>query len=162
MPTVLCKEDERGERTREVWVPVELHLTPCKTHVSVFYDDELDGVAYPPAKGREGRLRRVSLIRVTGRAFPVEVIVTDAEYVFRDPQGRAPTGEDLPFFSGALDAGVFIGKSGAGRPFNAAARVPEPVFPLPIPDTDEGRLPQRRPPDSPRRRRLSRFPFFDF
>lgn len=163
MPTILCKEDERGERTTEVWVPRSLHLDACDAHVSVFYDDALDGVAYPPGKGREGSLRRVSLVRVPDRAFPIEVTVTDAEYVYRDPAGTLPSGEDAPFFSGSIPKGVYVGRSGEGRPFNAAARAPlaREETPPPISDTEEGVL-RRRPPTQRRRRRLPRFSFFGF
>ena len=159
MQTVLCKEDGRGNRETTVWLPSHLHLSSCGTHVSVFYDEENDGVAYPPAKGREGSLTRVSLISVPWRAFPFEITVKDAEYVFREPQGtEAPTG-DVPFFANAIPDGVYIGKSHDGRPYNAAAH--PFVIPPFLEDVEEqkteiphkGRLP-RLP-----KRRLPLLPF---
>ena len=161
MPTILCKEDARGERTTAVWLPRSAHLSSCDTHVSVFYDEENDGVAYPPAKGREGSLTRVSLISVPHRAFPFDVIVKDAEYVYRDPEGKEPPEGDLPFFALAIPEGIYIGKSHDGRPYNAAARPSFPPF-LSDVETEEERLPPKRElPRLPReKRRLPRFPFF--
>ncbi len=162
MQTVLCKEDARGCRETTVWLPFDHHLTACDTHVSVFYDKENDGVAFPPAKGREGSLTRVSLISVPWRAFPFEITVKDAEYVFREPKGaEAPTG-DVPFFADSIPDGVYIGKSHDGRPYNAAAHPPVvPPFLEGVEEKQEviprtGRIP-RLP-----KRRLPRLPFFGF
>ena len=164
-----CHLDARGDRAATVWVPRTEVLTPCDTHVCVWYDDEGGGVVYPPRKGSEGKERRVSLVRTPPRAFPFEVVVTDAEYVWRDPLGTTPLGGNTPFFSGALRAGVFIGKSHDGRPFNAASerKVPAPPErePADIGDApEEGKrsaLPKRSLPALPRRR-LPRLPFFGF
>ncbi len=165
MQTVLCNEDERGDRTAVVLLPQSTRLSSCETHVSVFYDDALDGVAYPPVKGREGSLRRVSLIHVPDRAFPVEVTVTDAEYVYRDPEGKDPPEGDEPFFAATVPEGVYIGKSHGGRPFHAAARFS--LIPPFVRDPEEERVSPvpkreaRRPrlPTLPRRA-LPRFRFF--
>ena len=154
MPTILCNEDERGERLTEVLVRADTHLGMCETHVSVFYDDEGKGVAYPPRKGWEGRLRRVSLIRVSDRAFPREVYVADAEYVYRDPLVCEAREGDVPFFAAAVHDGVYIGKSHDCRPFHAAAKVT-------VPPVQEGSTPTH-PRRAARRPRLPRFPFLGF
>ena len=161
MPTVLCKEDERGGRTTEVLLPRGTHLDACETHVSVFYDDEGEGVAYPPYKGSEGRLRRVSLIRVTDRAFPREVIVADAEYVYRDPEGRVAPEGDVPFFAAVIPKGVYIGKSHGGRPFHAAARASMPPYLSDVPE-EESPPPVKAEKRERRFPRLPRFPFLGF
>jgi hypothetical protein len=68
-------------------------------------------------------LRRVGLIRVTERAFPREVIVGDAQYVYR-PLGTVPPSSDstLPYFYNTLPHGTYVGisKTADGRQFNAA------------------------------------------
>ena len=165
MPTILCKEDARGERTTRVWLPKDLHPTSCHTHVSVFYDEERDGVAFPPAKGREGDLKRVSLISVPWRSFPCEVIVKDAEYVYREVRGtEAPIG-DVPFFADAIPKGVYIGKSHDGRPYNAAAHMPsDPTSPdIREPEPPRARIPlPRKNLRGLPRKRLPRFSFFGF
>ena len=130
MPTILCKEDARGKRESTVWIPAHMHLGTCDTHVSVFYDPENAGVAYPPQKGREGKLIRVSLLHIPWRAFPREVRVTDAEYVYRDPKGCAKEEGNVPFFAGTIPEGVYIGKSHDGRPYHAAARTPSDKSPV--------------------------------
>ena len=161
MQTVLCKEDARGDRRARVLLPLSMHMDACHTHVSVFYDEELCGVAYPPAKGREGKLKRISLVRVEDRVFPREVFVKDAEFVYRDPQGAEVTDGDLPFFAGAIPEGVYIGKSHDGRPYNAAAR------PL-MSDTENENTARTEPPRvrtlprAPARRRLPRFRLWGF
>ena len=168
IPSPLCADDPRHDRTTTVWVPAALHLGTCDTHVRVFYDYELCGVAYPPEKGREGVLTPVSLISVPNRAFSREVRITDAEYVYRDPCGTAPSEGDVPFFAATVPDGVYIGKSHDHRPFNAA-RTPLTLLP-PITDAPEakkeapkeekeGVLPRRRLPLLPRRA-LPRLPFF--
>jgi hypothetical protein len=160
MPTVLCKEDERGGRTTEVLLARGTHLESCTTHVSVFYDDEVGGVAYPPRKGSEGRLRRVSLIRVSDRAFPQEVTVLDAEYVYRDPLGSDPPTGDVPFFAAVIPDGVYIGKSHGGRPFNAAAPILLPPYLADVPEEEERTPAPRLLPKERRARRLPLFPFW--
>ncbi len=158
MQTILCKEDARGDRSAKVLLPVSVHPLSCKMHKSVFYDEENGGVAYPPSKGREGKLKRVSLIEFYDRAFPFEVTVKDAEFVYRDPEGKdAPEG-DLPFFAAAIPNGVYIGKSHEGRPYNAAAR----KVPFPLVDTEEEDTPPvlRRRPLIPKRNKLPRFRFW--
>ena len=99
-------------------------------------------------------MRRVSLIRVEGRAFPREVIVADAEYVYRDPLGCEVREGDVPFFAAVIPSGVYIGKSHDGRPFNAAAKVT-------VPPVQEGSTPTH-PRRAARRPRLPRFPFLGF
>ena len=117
-------------------------------------------MVYPPYKGSEGRLRRVSLIRVDDRAFPREVTVADAEYVYRDPKGAdAPEG-DAPFFATVIPEGVYIGKSHDGRPFHAAAHRAVPPYLSDVPE--EMSPPVKRERRERRTPRLPRFPFFGF
>ena len=160
MQTILCKEDARGDRSTTVLLPKAAHLGSCTTHRSVFYDEENGGVAYPPEKGREGSLKRVSLIAVGDRAFPFEVTVKDAEYVYRDPAGTEPPDGDVPFFAATVPKGVYIGKSHDGRPYNAAAHTTSPPFSS---ESEEGA--QKPPtvgrlPRAPQRKKLPRFRFW--
>ena len=163
-PTILCKEDARGVRETTVWIPASVHLGMCDTHVSVFYDPENEGVAYPPQKGREGALVRVSLLNIPWRAFPREVRVTDAEYVYRDPKGCGVAEGNVPFFAGAIPDGVYIGKSHDGRPYHAAARTPSEA--PPVSREKKETIPKRKEPKkenkkAPFRLRLPfRIPFF--
>lgn len=166
MQTILCKEDARGERTTTVLVPASLSLANCDTHVSVFYDKENAGVAYPPRKGNEGKLIRVSLLDIPWRAFPREVIITDAEYVYRDPGGCAVKEGNYPFFYAALPHGVYIGKSHNGRPYHAAARTP--VMPPVIEEEKNGtqentpKTGKHRAADKRGERAKGRAPLFKF
>ena len=164
IPSALCAEDARGDRTATVWVPRTAYLGRCTTHVRVFYDYELGGVAYPPEKGREGALTPVSLIYVPSRSFVREVTVADAEYVYRDPCGTIPPAGNAPFFAAVIPEGVYIGKSHDRRPFNAAATrapVPPPLHEHEEPPMKQEAVKPRRLPTLPRPR-LPRLPFFFF
>ena len=129
--TVDCLHDPRGDRSTVGWfTAATLPRSACERHVGVLCGEE--GGVVSEANGarlseemdtEEISLRRVGLIRVTDRAFPREVIVGDAQYVYR-PLGSAPPSSDraLPYFYNALPSGVYAGisKTADGRQFNAA------------------------------------------
>ena len=154
LPSDACAHDARGERTIEVLLPREaLPLPVCDAHVSVYYDDVGEGVLLF-ADGVEGSLRRVSLIRSRGRDLPMDIPVSDAQYLYLE-LGKTPParGENEPYFATLLGEGHYVGLPKDGqRPFNALsrrfgashARPPETV------DKD-GRVPSR-----PRRTRRIR------
>ena len=78
------------------------------------------------AFGRDAEgLRRVGLLRIEGRDFPVQVNVLDAQYVYRPLGNRTPAvGENEPYFNTLLEKGHYVGISPTadGRQFNAAYR----------------------------------------
>jgi len=89
----------------------------CECHILVDYDAESGGVClgYCP----EGETVQVGLISVE-RSFPVQINVTDAQYVWRDlPDDITPYfGIDGAFFANALQDGEFCGISRAEIQFN--------------------------------------------
>ena len=127
-----CLADPRGDRSAVGWFTADtLPTAPCTCHVGVLCGEE-GGVAYdtdgtPLAKElTDGEpLRRVGLLRVEGRDFPVQVRVSDAQYVVH-PLGEAPIPErnDLPYFFYALPPGHYAGISASedGTQYNAAYR----------------------------------------
>ena len=133
--TVDCLLDPRGDRSTVGWFTADtMPTSPCNCHVGVLCGED-GGVAYTP-DGRalseeltdDRDLRRVGLIRVEGRDFPVQVRISDAEYVLR-PLGDAPIPErsDLPYFFYALPPGHYAGISGStdGTQYNSAYRPPK-------------------------------------
>ena len=133
--TVDCLLDPRGDRSTVGWFTGDtMPMSACTCHTGVLCGED-GGVAYTPdgralaeeITGGEG-LRRVGLIRVEGRDFPVQVRISDAEYVLR-PIGDAPVPErgDLPYFFYALPPGHYAGISGGegGIQYNSAYRPPK-------------------------------------
>ena len=91
----------------------------CDRHIKLLYDTETKGVAIHRCPAEN--LTYVSLIYVTERAFPKEIIVTDAEFVCRDIDGytRRPIDYSLPYFYYTIPDGVFVGRSKSRKQFNS-------------------------------------------
>lgn len=107
--TDLCKIDMRGSRVKTGYYTVDnMPKDFCKTHVEVKYCSA-GGVAceYCPAE----TVSTVSLIKVTDRAFPKQIVVTDSQYVYRDiTVGNVVANKkNLPFFYNELEEGVYVG-----------------------------------------------------
>ena len=92
----------------------------CDTHVEVYYDIETEAIAHEGCP--EGSLIKISLIDVPLRAFPCEVIVADAEYVYRRVEYGTPLGDsfDVPYFQNVLPQDVYVGKGSKKKQFNHA------------------------------------------
>ena len=133
--TVDCLLDPRGDRSTVGWFTADtMPSKACTCHMGVLCGED-GGVACTP-DGRalvegltdEAALHRVGLICVEGRDFPVQVRISDAEYVLR-PLGDAPVPDrvDLPYFFYALPPGHYAGISGSdgGAKYNAAYRPPK-------------------------------------
>lgn len=108
--TDACSHDPRGNRIYEGYYTIDNMPTEfCTTHVEVQYCTDGEGIAseYCPAAG----LETVSLVRITDRSFPKEVIVADAQYAYRDlTVGSIVTAKkNRPFFANELGEGVYCG-----------------------------------------------------
>ncbi len=116
-----CRMDPRGNRTEVGYfsnsnAPTEY----CTTHVLVdmcVHEGKINGVANEACP----KTKQVGLINVTDRAFPVEIYVTDAQYVARD-LGDATAGgtQNQPYFSTTLPEGTYVGISNADAQYNRA------------------------------------------
>ena len=99
IPTEACINDARSSRVKlGYFVKGTEPKTLCKTHILVDYDLVCGGIAniFTP----EEHIKKVGLISVE-RSFPVQIIVSDAQYVYRDlPAGITPSfKENEPFFA---------------------------------------------------------------
>lgn len=108
--TETCKLDPRGSRIKEGYYSVENMPTEfCTTHVEVKYCTEGSGIAseYCP----EAALQNIALVHVTDRAFPKQITVTDAQYVYRDlTVGNIVSSKsNQPFFANELEKDVYVG-----------------------------------------------------
>ena len=114
-----CLYDLRGDRLEYGYFlkGSEPHSL-CDRHIPVFYD-KIEGAVASRLCPRED-LCIVSLIRVEDRAFPREVYIKDAEFVYREMEEGIDYAldESLPYFYNSVDEGVFVGRSGKGRACN--------------------------------------------
>lgn len=123
LPCDTCKLDPRGNRIATGYFTRDnMPTETCDVHVAVKYDSEVGGVVLDTSKytGDPSKLIDVALIRVESRNFPVEVYVTDAQYVYRDlPAGVRPGGWwGETFFQNAIPSGVYIGKTNVWTFYN--------------------------------------------
>ncbi len=122
-PTEACRLDPRGNRIAKGYFTRDnMPDEPCDTHVVVKYDSVVGGVVLDIMSytGNFADLTDTALIRVESRSFPVEVTVTDAQYVYRDlPADVVPGGWwGEPFFQNAIPEGVFIGQTNTWSFYN--------------------------------------------
>ena len=116
-----CMLDPRGSRIEYGYFsryskPHKL----CNTHIEVYYDIETEAIAHEGCP--EDSLIRIALLDVPWRNFPCEVIVTDAEYVYRSVDSDTLLGSsfDVPYFQNALPPDVYVGKGMKKKQFNHA------------------------------------------
>lgn len=116
-----CRLDPRGECRRIGYFKKGTEpMTECDRHITVLYDTRHGGVASDACikNGNPEYLTPVSLVWVTDRDFPTEVVVSDAQYVYRD-MIIPPSENDAtkPFFCETLPEGRYVGVSvGVGKP----------------------------------------------
>ncbi len=120
--TEACLADPRGNRVETGYfthytVPTE----KCDCHVLVNYDTKTGGVVINGCP--EENIVKVGLIQVK-RKFPMEITVTDAQYVYRELPNDVEPGRwwGVPFFEKTITEGTYVGISNVngGRQFNSA------------------------------------------
>jgi hypothetical protein len=112
--------DPRGARfAYGYFTPDNVPSTLCKTHVLYPYDTLTKGVALGNCP--RGDVTLVSLLDVPDRSFPMEIYVTDAEFVYRRVKNVAECEKetDYPYFYATLPEGEYAGISNRKRHFNA-------------------------------------------
>ncbi len=117
--TDACALDPRGSRKDAGWFKKGTEPTEyCDCHVVVAYDTQNNGIAH--SGSNPAHVKDVALIRVTDRSFPVQVTITDAQYVYRPlPSGVRPTDNpNQPYFINAIPSGQYVGRSSAKAQFN--------------------------------------------
>ena len=121
LPTSACSHDLRGHRLEYGYFKKGTEPTArCNTHILVDYDSVTGSVAAPHCPSEN--IIRIALVKNYGRAFPCEVTVTDAQYIYRHlPYGASPSmNENEPFFRGFYESGgSFIGISGGKHSHNS-------------------------------------------
>lgn len=116
-----CIYDPRGERLEYgYFTDTNKPNLLCDRHILCLYDEITGGVAVTGCP--EENLKSVSLLDVSERNFPIEIIVTDAEYVWRKlPEGTPPGASyDVPYFINILADGEFVGRGKNKKQFNSS------------------------------------------
>ena len=117
-----CKKDPRGERTEVgYFVKGSEPAQKCKTHVLVRYDSVEKCIASNECKNEDIIL--VGMLNIK-RSFPVQIYVTDAQYVWRDigKEVMPETANGLPFFNNLLAKNEYAGISNTETQFNSYCR----------------------------------------
>lgn len=116
-----CNADPRGSRAESGWftsdtVPTET----CNIHVLVDYDTSSGAVATD--KCPSSSLKKVGLVRNENRDFLTQVIITDAQYVYRDTSkvSKYPTYEGYPYFYFTYPEDHYVGRSSGTNQYNRA------------------------------------------
>ena len=114
-----CLLDPRGNRVEYGYFsPNHRPRELCKTHIVVDYDFETEAIAHDGCPVEN--LIKISLIKAPARAFPIEITVLDAEYVYRNIADGVPLGDsfDIPYFYYDLPEGEYVGIGGKKKQFN--------------------------------------------
>ena len=118
--TEVCAFDPRGNR-RDIGYFTEDNMPTekCERHILCNYDSITKAIACEGCPAEN--IVKVALISVPDRAFPKEIYVTDAEFVYRDTVGYNPRPDNpsLPYFEYSLPDGVYVGKSKREKQFNS-------------------------------------------
>ncbi len=112
-----CALDARGSRSDTGYFTRSTRpVSPCTTHIIVNYDSTTKAVAHEYSKSTY----QVALIKENTRSFPRQVVVEDAQYVYRDlPYDVRPGGWwGVPFFINAIPEGTYVGTSNVENHFN--------------------------------------------
>jgi len=123
LPGENCKLDPRGNRIAKGYFTSDnMPTETCDVHVRVKYDSEVGGVVLNTSfyTGDPSKLIDTALIRVENRSFPMEIVVTDAQYVYRPlPDYIEPGGWwGIPFFYYTIPENVYIGTSNVWSAYN--------------------------------------------
>ena len=120
MMTEACRKDPRGSRAETGYFLKGSEPNKyCDRHVVVNYDSEYGGVADDSCEN----VAQIALVYVE-RSFPMQIYVTDAQYVWRDiGNDVAPSvAEDKAFFSNMLREDEYCGISKAEKQYNRYCR----------------------------------------
>ncbi|MDD4773191.1 MAG: PBP1A family penicillin-binding protein [Eubacteriales bacterium] len=118
-----CRYDPRGNRAETGYFTVStVPIEKCDRHIMVRFDKITSGVAGADCPAEN--IGYYSLIKVPDRNFPRQIIVVDAQYVYRSlPDNVEPgTAYNEPFFINTIPFGVYAGVSSYDTQFNHFCR----------------------------------------
>lgn len=117
--TDACRADPRGSRAEVGYFASGTQPTTyCTTHVMVDYDTSTGAVASACCPSES--IVRVGLIKVENRNFPIQMTISDAQYVYRPMSDTTePCGWwGDPYFINEIPAGTYVGKTNSQTQYN--------------------------------------------
>ena len=114
-----CNADPRGSRAETGWFTKDTVPTEeCNVHVLVDYDKACGGVSVGECPA--GSTSKVALVRNNDRKFNTQVLIKDAEFVYRDVDTSLgfPTYYGYPFFYMNIPEGTYVGRSSNTKQYN--------------------------------------------
>ncbi len=119
--TEACRRDPRGSRVEKGYFVLGTEPTEyCSCHRLVPYDTVSGGVACENCPSET--VEYVGMISAE-RYFPMQIMVTDAQYVYRDVGSTLPeTAPNYPFFHNLLKENEYCGISKGGVQYNRLCR----------------------------------------
>ncbi len=120
--TAACALDPRGSRADTGYFTASsAPKTYCDRHIVVNYDSTTNAYAHEYTAPQN--IIQVALIKENTRAFPMQIFVTDAQYVYRElPINVRPCGWwGEPYFINSIPEGVYVGTTNlkGARQFNS-------------------------------------------
>lgn len=122
--TEVCEKDVRGNRLEYGYFSINNKPSgECHRHVYAMYDELSGGIAVSGCPHEY--LKIISLIDVPERSFPCEIIITDAEYVWRKVGLSDKLGDsyDVPFFIYTIPDGEYVGRSKGKKQYNSSCYI---------------------------------------
>lgn len=119
-----CIYDPRGDRRDFGYFTADNAPNgQCDRHILCKFDSETKGIACDACP--EEKVIYVALLKISDRAFPKEIYVTDAEFVYRDIDRYTPRPQDpeQPYFYYTIPDGTFVGKSKTKKQFNSSCPI---------------------------------------
>lgn len=116
----ICIYDPRGNRREFGYFTADnMPTEACHRHVLCKYDSETKAIACD--KCPKENIVTIALLNINDRAFPKEITVTDAEFVYRniDRYTERPVEYSMPYFEYSIPDGTFVGKSKNKKQFNS-------------------------------------------
>lgn len=118
LPCEACLNDARGSRLKKGYFSKGTEpKEECDVHILVDYDTVCGGIAN--AFTPDDHITRVGMLDID-RSFPIQIYVSDAQYVFRDiPDSILPSFDEKKAFFSVLEGNErYFGTSAANTQFN--------------------------------------------
>lgn len=121
--TDVCKKDPRGIRAETgYFIKKSVPISKCDKHILCKYDILSEGIATD--KCPSDFVEEVALLKIVGRHFPKEIIISDADYVYfdmfeRDEPLDMPESYDVPYYYYCIEDGDYVGRGKRKKQFNS-------------------------------------------
>ncbi len=119
-----CDLDPRGQRIEYGYFTGDNKPRgTCDIHKICLYDEVSAAIANDNCPSEN--LKEIALLDIPWRKFPKEIIITDAEYVYRSLNRDTKFGDSFenPYFMYALPEGEYVGRSNREKQYNSGCYI---------------------------------------